>query len=94
VCATTDTITVVTGTQVYYCFKTENVDVVTHTIQNLVDDHLGTILDEVYTLAPGQTLQLIVADTVTGPVVNTAMWTAVDGSGSSADSATVNVSDP
>jgi hypothetical protein len=39
-------------------------------------------------------LQLIVADTVTGPVVNTAMWTAVDGSGSSADSATVNVSDP
>jgi hypothetical protein len=80
VCAVTDEITVATGTEVYYCFVAENTGDVTFNFHDLVDDHLGTILDAYpYTLAPGAlSPEVIIPETVTGPTVNTATWTAVD----------------
>ncbi|HOC42238.1 MAG TPA: hypothetical protein PKJ99_04385 [Thermoanaerobaculales bacterium] len=79
VCATTDEITVATGTDVYYCYQVENTGDMTFEVHDLVDDQLGTILDGfAYTLPPGaQSPEVIVPDTVTGPVVNTATWTAM-----------------
>jgi hypothetical protein len=79
VCATTDTITVPTGTDVYYCYVVENTGDVTFNFHDLVDDQLGTILNDLpYTLAPGAfSPEVIVSETVMAPVVNTGTWTAV-----------------
>jgi len=41
VCAGTDSVTVSTGTQVYYCFVATNTGNVTFNYHSLVDDHLG-----------------------------------------------------
>jgi len=83
VCAATNSVTVSTGDDVYYCFVATNTGTVTFEYHDLVDDHLGTILNDLpYTLAPGASSpEVIVADTVTGPVVNTATWTASDALG-------------
>ena len=79
VCATTDTITVATGTEVYYCYQVENTGDVTFNFHDLVDDQLGTLLNDLpYALAPGAfSPEVIVPETVTAPVVNTATWTAM-----------------
>jgi hypothetical protein len=82
VCATTDTITVATGTDVYYCYEVTNTGTVTFNFHDLVDDQLGVLLDTFpCTLAPGESVYTLEPDTVTGPVVNTATWTAVDALG-------------
>ena len=83
VCAVTDTITVATGTEVYYCYQVENTGGVTFEYHDLVDDQVGTVLDNFpYSLAPGAFgPQVIEPYTVTGPVVNTATWTAVNSLG-------------
>jgi len=80
VCAATDSVTVSTGTTVYYCFQIENTGDVTFNYHNLVDDHLGTILNNfAYTLAPGAfSPEVIFPDVVAGPVVNTGTWDAAD----------------
>ena len=83
VCAATNSVTVTTGTDVYYCFVATNTGTVTFEFHDLVDDHLGTVLNAFpYTLAPGASSpEVIVPDTVTGPVVNVATWTAADALG-------------
>jgi hypothetical protein len=83
VCATTDTITVATGTDVYYCYQVENTGDVTFNFHDLVDDQLGTLLTDLpYVLAPGAfSPEVIISETVAAPVVNTATWTAVDALG-------------
>ncbi|HSL18533.1 MAG TPA: hypothetical protein VLB51_11570 [Methylomirabilota bacterium] len=83
VCAATNSVTVSTGDDVYYCFVATNTGTVTFEYHDLADDHLGAILDAFpYTLAPGASSpEVIVSDTVTGPVVNTATWTAADAIG-------------
>jgi len=82
VCAGTDTITVATGTDVYYCYHVENTGTVTFNFHDLEDDQLGTLLDDdPYVLAPGAVREVIVPETVTAPVVNVATWTAVDAIG-------------
>jgi uncharacterized repeat protein (TIGR01451 family) len=83
VCAATNAVTVSTGTDVYYCFQATNTGSVTFNFHDLVDDHLGVLLDNFsYTLAPGATSpQVIVPDTATATVTNTATWTAVDALG-------------
>jgi len=80
VCAATDSVTVSTGTTVYYCFQIENTGDVTFNYHNPVDDHLGTILNNfAYTLAPGAfSPEVIFPDVVAGPVVNTGTWDAAD----------------
>jgi hypothetical protein len=80
VCAATDSITVSTGTPVYYCFVVENTGDVTFNYHNLVDDHLGVILNNfAYTLAPGAfSPEVIVPSVASGAVVNTGTWEAAD----------------
>jgi hypothetical protein len=83
VCAATNSVTVTTGTDVYYCFQATNTGTVTFEFHDLVDDHLGMVLDAFpYTLAPGASSpEVIISDTAAGPVVNTATWTAADALG-------------
>ncbi len=79
VCAATDDITVVAGTEVYYCYQVENTGSVTLNFHDLVDTELGTILDNLpYVLDPGAfSPQVIVPDTPMFSVTNVATWTAV-----------------
>ena len=78
-CAGTDAITVPVGTPVYYCFTVENTSATTFNFHDLVDDHLGTILNNAnIVLAPAGTHEVIVSDTATATVTNTATWTARD----------------
>ena len=83
VCAATNSVTVTTGTDVYYCFQATNTGTVTFEFHDLVDDHLGTVLNDFpYTLAPGASSpEVIIPDTATAPVVNVATWTATDALG-------------
>ena len=78
VCAATDNIAVAAGTEVYYCYQTQNTGNVTFELHDLVDDQLGTVLSNLpYTLAPGAfSPQVIVPKTITVDTVNTATWTA------------------
>jgi hypothetical protein len=80
VCAGTDSVTVSTGTQVYYCFVATNTGDVTFNYHNLVDDHLGVILNNfAYTLAPGASSpEVIFPSIAAGPVTNTGTWEAAD----------------
>jgi len=80
VCAVTDSVTVSTGTQVYYCFVATNTGDVTFNYHSLVDDHLGVILNNfAYTLAPGaMSPEVIVPSVAAGAVTNTGTWSAAD----------------
>ncbi len=80
VCAATDSVTVSTGTQVYYCFVATNTGNVTFNYHSLVDDHLGVILNNFnQALAPGASgPEVIVPSFASGPVMNTGTWTAAD----------------
>ncbi len=96
VCATTDEITVASGTTVYYCYEVENTGNVTLNLHDLVDSELGTILDGFsYALTPGASAFLTVTATISVTTVNTATWTAYNAGPSdeatATDSATVNV---
>ena len=83
VCAGTNSVTVTTGTDVYYCFVATNTGTVTLNFHDLVDDHLGTVLNNFsYTLAPGASSpEVIIDDTAAATVTNVATWTAVDAVG-------------
>ena len=77
VCATTDSVTVASGTTVYYCFEVENTGGVTFEFHDLEDDHLGPLLSNFpATLGPGDTLEFIEPDTASVTVTNTGTWTA------------------
>lgn len=93
VCATTDQIAVPNGTTVYYCFEVTNIGGVSLGLHDLVDSHLGTILDDfAYALAPGASVFLVVPDVADATVTNTATWTATPAAGEpveASDSATV-----
>ena len=79
VCATTDSIIVEQGTEVYYCYQVENTGNVTFNFHDLVDSELGTLLNDFpYTLAPGAfSPQVIVPATPLGSVTNSATWTTM-----------------
>lgn len=95
VCATGDSIVVVAGTEVTYCYEVTNSGNVTLTLHDLVDDQLGVLLDDLaYALAPGASAFLTASATITQTTVNTAEWIATDGdvSASDTDTATVTIS--
>jgi hypothetical protein len=78
VCAATDTIVVPPGTDVYYCYTVTNTGNVTLNLHDLVDDQLGTLLDD-YPLAldPGNFVELLTTGiNITTTTVNVATWTA------------------
>ncbi|MBX3059499.1 MAG: proprotein convertase P-domain-containing protein [Anaerolineae bacterium] len=101
VCATTDEITVVAGSTVYYCYEVENTGNVTLNLHDLVDDELGAIFTGLnYALTPGSSVNTVAAGltisaTINVTTTNTATWTAYNAGPSdeatATDSATVNV---
>ncbi len=79
VCATTDNIAITAGTTVYYCYQATNTGNVTLNAHSLVDDKLGTLLNNFpYALAPGASSpEVIVPAMPMATVTNNATWTAV-----------------
>ena len=77
-CAGTDTVTVPVGSEVTYCFEVTNTGLVTTSLHTLVDDQLGTVLNNyAYALAPGASAFLTATTAVYAPITNTATWSAV-----------------
>jgi uncharacterized repeat protein (TIGR01451 family) len=76
-CATTDSVTVLPGTDVTYCYSVFNSGDITLTVHDLVDSELGALLDGfVYDLAPGASAYLTETATIDEDTENTATWTA------------------
>jgi hypothetical protein len=78
-CAATDTIAVVAGSTVYYCFYMHNDGDVTLTLHDVVDDQLGTVLGPGFpaSVTPGGSAWFTVGTTMgTTDILNTATWTA------------------
>lgn len=64
------------GTAVY-CYEVTNTGNVTLDVHDLVDDQLGSLLTSFpYTLAPGASVFITQAATITATTVNSATWTA------------------
>jgi subtilisin-like proprotein convertase family protein len=82
VCATMDTITVMAGTDVYYCYEVENTGNVTLNLHDLEDDELGEIFAGLnYALTPGSSVNTVAAGltisaTINVTTTNTATWMA------------------
>ncbi|MCB1007893.1 MAG: hypothetical protein KDB94_03260 [Acidobacteria bacterium] len=93
VCAATNEVAAPYGSTVYYCFTVTNTGTLALNSHDLVDSHLGTILDDFsYTLNPGESTYIVVSDVVAGDVTNTATWTAsIVGGPSASAEATANV---
>jgi subtilisin-like proprotein convertase family protein len=93
VCATTTTISAPYNSDVTYCYtmvNTGNVTVTTHTV---VDDKLGTLLNNFpFVVGPGNGAYFTVTTTITDSVTNVVTWTAfVDAQTSTAGSASATV---
>jgi uncharacterized repeat protein (TIGR01451 family) len=101
VCATTDEITVSSGTTVYYCYEVTNTGDLTLNLHDLVDDQLGTIFSGFnYALAPNSSVNTVAAGlsipaVITATTINTATWTAYNAGpadvATASDTATVTV---
>ena len=89
VCGVDETLTVEQGTPVTYCYTVENTGDITLDTHTLVDDQLGTILDnQPIALAPGDSVFVTVDDVILdATTTNNATWTASDSTGSSVESA-------
>jgi hypothetical protein len=98
VCAVTDMITLpYGGGDVTYCYSVMNTGTTTLTEHTLVDDQLGTILNNFpYSLSPGASVYITQTTAITQTTVNLATWTASDGidTAMNSDTATVNVEPP
>jgi hypothetical protein len=76
-CSEDTEIVVLPGTPVTYCFKVTNTGTVELGLHDLVDDHLGVILDGLpYTLIPGASAFLTQTAVIENDTTNTAIWTA------------------
>jgi len=101
VCATTDEIAVVEGTDVYYCYQMENTGDVTLTYHTVTDSELGVLLgpDFVANVGPGSVVYFTETTSIMMTTVNTATWDVRDDQGGTiiatdSDTATVNVVSP
>ncbi len=94
-CATGNDLTMpATGGDVTYCYTVENTGGITLTNHSLVDDQLGTILNNFsFNLAPSESIAITQTVQITQTVVNSATWTADNGSftATASDTATVTV---
>ena len=77
VCADTSDISVVAGSEVFYCYRMTNLSsIILHT-HDLRDSQWGKILKDLdYSLEPGETLEWIKRAVITRTTENTATWTA------------------
>jgi choice-of-anchor B domain-containing protein len=98
VCAATDSIEVVPGTEVTYCYEVTNSGDLTFPLHDLSDSELGLLLDEhAYDLDSGASYSYMTTAVILTNTVNSATWTAyVDEQTSTeaSDSATVMVVNP
>ena len=104
VCATTDEISVPSGTTVYYCYRVANTGDVTLNLHDLADSELGTIFTGLsYVLTPGSSVNTVQAGlsipaVINATTVNTGTWTAYNAGPSNqitaSDTATVTVALP
>lgn len=97
VCASTDGITVASGTMVYYCYEVTNTGTVTLTLHDLMDTELGTLLNAFpYNLAPSASAFITASTVITESTVSTSTWTAYNAgptdTATDTDTATVTVS--
>jgi uncharacterized repeat protein (TIGR01451 family) len=77
VCASTDSIDILAGSEVFYCYTVENTGDITLTYHTLADNALGVLLYDVpYDLSPGDSYSYIHAAVITETVVNTGTWYA------------------
>lgn len=80
-CGSQNSLTVPAGAEVTYCYTITNAGNVTFTTHSLTDSQLGTLLNNFgYILGPGQSTFVTATATITQTTVNTATWTASDGS--------------
>ncbi len=84
------------GGQVFYCYMMRNTGTVSFSRLTLIDDRLGTILNNFpFTLSPGSSAFITQTTTITVTTVNSATFTAFNPGptdiASSSDQATVNV---
>jgi hypothetical protein len=76
-CSEDTEIVVLPGTPVTYCFEITNTGTAELGLHDLIDDHLGVILDELpYTLMPGASVFLTQTAVIETDTTNTATWTA------------------
>lgn len=82
-CGSTNTITVTTGTDVYYCYEAMNTGNYTLSVHHLVDGQLGSLLENApYELGPGQRvnsvtdLQMVTSANITQTATTTSTWLA------------------
>lgn len=79
-CNLQKTIVVAPGTEVVYCYEVQNIGDVTLDTHDLEDSELGTILDQFsFVLVPGSTAFLTSSAVIDTSTINTATWTASDG---------------
>jgi len=94
-CGASDTLEVVPGTVVYYCYtvtNTGNMMLPTHTITDSVMGHIDTFN---FDLAPGASESVIYPQTITADTASTITWmaenSAMGGQAMATDTATVTV---
>ncbi|MCA9977114.1 MAG: DUF11 domain-containing protein, partial [Anaerolineales bacterium] len=76
-CATANSVAVIPGTAVTYCYEVTNTSPGTLGLHDLVDSELGTILNGyAYALEPGASVFVTNTVTLNASVINTATWTA------------------
>lgn len=97
-CASTNNVTLpFFGGPVTYCYEVENIGNVAFSSHTLVDDHLGTLLNNFpYPLAPGASTFVTETAVITQTTTNSATWTATNGTdtASATDTALVTVPVP
>jgi hypothetical protein len=98
-CPDTEFVYAPAGSRVYYCYRIVNTGSVTLTRHDLMDDLVGTILDDFpFTLPVGHSAILTQTAVISTTSINFATWTAADDSGTassvSSDRAGVFVTGP
>ncbi len=79
VCATTKSIAVHRGTEVFYCYEISNTGDENLKYHTLVDDQLGLLLeDNIFNFPRETTIHHIESTFITESVTNTATWTSLD----------------
>ena len=87
VCASTSEISVLAGTDVYYCYEVTNTGNITLTMHSLEDSELGFIFPVLpYDLGPGDSVDTVAAGfevsaTINVTTTNSAIWTAYNNPG-------------
>lgn len=93
-CGDDSSITVEPGTTVFYCYRLTNGTNTELPVHDLVDDKLGTILDDDNFAHQAGATREVISDgvVVDDPVVNVATWTALGSTGQIVDTATATAS--